>query len=171
MSLPLGNIPHELKLLIISQFTTSINCSPALSRTIGGTIRIKELWINRSHRRRGADDQGLVICEMPMCDEMRSRDGGLDLTMLSAIVDLCSALSLQALALSNGGMGDGVSHNMTLTFHEVPTPKGTLRITSSTVSMSQNEMTSRCEVWEKETGGLIATAVHTKIPTATVAKL
>lgn len=28
-----------------------------------------------------------------------------------------------------------------------------------------------CKVWEKETGGLIATAVHTKIPVLSPAKL
>lgn len=85
----LGNLPDDWKALITSQLQSSYSSS-SLSRIIGGTIRITELWIIDSQHGDGRPGgrQGMVVCEMQMSDELRDKLGGLDMAILSGIVDL-----------------------------------------------------------------------------------
>ncbi|THU89430.1 hypothetical protein K435DRAFT_761110 [Dendrothele bispora CBS 962.96] len=115
---------------------------------------------------------GKVVCEMDVERDMINPDGVLQGGCTAFLADMCTNLSLLALAGHTGGEQNSTSQALNVIYHAPSLLGDRLRIVSTTISLGARTMSARVEMWSMKYHRLIASAVHMKmLPSAPQTKL
>lgn len=82
---------------------------------------------------------------------------------MTYIIDNCCSTPLVILGLVMKRNGVGVTQSMNVLFHSPASIGMHLQITSTALSLGKQTMTARCEVTDKHTGRLVASAFLSKM--------
>ncbi|KAI0364103.1 hypothetical protein BV20DRAFT_974806 [Pilatotrama ljubarskyi] len=164
-----GNAPRRVKQLILNTLGAyGIGSPRCFAHTVGRRIRIAEV----NYRTDGPTTTAVVVADVQACQEMLNGAGTVHGGCLCYLVDNCASFPLIALGLIKNINGVGVTQAMTVSFHAPASIDTCMRITSTSVTLGSRIMTSRCEVSDKDTGQMIASALLSKMqPTAPPARL
>ncbi|KIP10372.1 hypothetical protein PHLGIDRAFT_11320 [Phlebiopsis gigantea 11061_1 CR5-6] len=164
-----GNCTDEVKQLNVNilAYYAGVGASSVFGSEQAKQLRLVEA--NLSYPRTGgpitdnpSSLQAEAIYEIEVQEGMLNRVGG---TMAGAcmmhLLDVCTFGTLYVLgAAVNRDMG-GLSLSMDIKYHEVASPGMVLSIVATSVSTRGRLLYSRGEVYERKTGKLIASALHT----------
>ncbi|KAL1939533.1 hypothetical protein VTO73DRAFT_9844 [Trametes versicolor] len=163
-----GNVPQHIKQLVLNTLGAyGVGESDCFAHTVGRRIRIAEM----NSQKRGEKTEVVVVAEAQACKEMLNGAGTVHGGCLCYLIDNCASFPLVALGLMLEINGVGVSQAMNVFFHAPAAIDTCMRITSTSVTLGGRIMTSRCEVTDKESGRLIASALLSKMqPTSRALK-
>ncbi|RXW15455.1 hypothetical protein EST38_g10404 [Candolleomyces aberdarensis] len=155
-----GNAPDYVKQLNYNTYIAyGVGDQDCFGHSVGKSVQFVEVNINRKHERKGRLE-ATTIAEVKVTRHMLNGAGMLHGGCLAYIVD---NTPLVVLGLIQNVNGVGVTQSMNVLFH-APAPLGTiLRIVSSSVSLGGRVMSSRCEVLDKESGRIVASAFLNKM--------
>ncbi|KAI0357962.1 hypothetical protein OH77DRAFT_1422127 [Trametes cingulata] len=164
-----GNAPHRVKQLILNTLGAyGVGTPDCFAHTVGRRIRIVEV----NYLADGRKTTAVVVAEVQAGQDMLNGAGTVHGGCLCYLIDNCASFPLVALGLQRNINGVGVSQAMNVFFHAPASIDTHMRITSTSVTLGSRIMTSRCEVTDKDTGQMIASALLSKMqPTAPPARL
>ncbi|PPR07641.1 hypothetical protein CVT24_006549 [Panaeolus cyanescens] len=129
---------------------------------VGREVRFVEVDVIRKAERRGRMEARVVV-EVGVGKHMLNGAGMLHGGCVAYLIDNCCSTPLVVLGLIQSVNGVGVTQSMNVMFHS-PAPIGTcLQIISTSVSLGGRVMSARCELVDKDTGRIIASAVLNKM--------
>lgn len=165
-----GNAPDYVKQLNYNTYIAyGVGDPECFGHGVGKSVKFVEVNINRKHERNGRLE-ATTIAEVKVTRHMLNGAKMLHGGCLAYMVDNCCSTPLVVLGLIQNVNGVGVTQSMNVLFHS-PAPLGTvLRIVSTSVSLGGRVMSSRCEVLDKESGRIVASAFLNKMQPA-LAKL
>ncbi|KAI0080478.1 hypothetical protein K474DRAFT_1589869 [Panus rudis PR-1116 ss-1] len=132
------------------------------AHAVGKQIKIVEVNIEK----RGQNWGAIAVSEVVVTKSMLNGAGAMHGGCLCYVIDNCASLPLVALGISRGTNGVGVSQGLNVFFHS-PAPLGAcLQVISTSVTLGGRVMTSRCEVTEKSSGKMVASALLSKMQPA-----
>ncbi|KAI0633959.1 hypothetical protein C8Q77DRAFT_1217320 [Trametes polyzona] len=159
-----GNVPHHIKQLTLNTLGAyGVGDRDCFAHTVGRRIRITDM----NFEKKGEKTEVVVVAEAQACKEMLNGAGTVHGGCLCYLIDNCASFPLVALGLMQGLNGVGVSQAMNVFFHAPAAIDTCMRITSTSVTLGGRIMTSRCEISEKQSGRLIASALLSKMQPAT----
>ncbi|KAL5498023.1 hypothetical protein ACEPAH_2954 [Sanghuangporus vaninii] len=104
-----------------------------------------------------------VIAELIVDKSMVNGNGMMHGGCLAYLIDNCGSVPLIILGVVRGRNGVGVTQALNILFH-APAPLGSrLEIISTSLALGGRSMTSRCEILDKTTGRLVASAFINKM--------
>ncbi|KAF5325291.1 hypothetical protein D9619_009541 [Psilocybe cf. subviscida] len=159
-----GNAPEYVKQLNYNTFMAyGVGEEESFGFRVGRAVRFTEVNVNRKMERQGRLE-ATTIAEVEVVKHMLNGAGMLHGGCLAYLID---NTPLVVLGLIQSVNGVGVTQSMTVLFHS-PAPRGTcLQIVSTSMSLGGRVMSSRCEILDKHSGRLIASATMSKMqPTA-----
>ncbi|KAF7335212.1 4HBT domain-containing protein [Mycena sanguinolenta] len=107
--------------------------------------------------------EAVTVAEVAVTKQMLNGAGMLHGACLTYLIDNCASTPLVVLGILNGTNGVGVTQGMNVLFH-APAPVGSLlRITSSSITMGSRIMSARCEITDKSTSRVVASAFLNKM--------
>ncbi|KAJ8082313.1 hypothetical protein PM082_008166 [Marasmius tenuissimus] len=107
--------------------------------------------------------EATTVAEVTVNKHMLNGAGMLHGGCITYLIDNCCSTPLVVLGLVQNTNGVGVTQSMNVQFH-APASTGTrLSIISTSVSMGGRVMTSRCEIYDKKSGRVIASASLNKM--------
>ncbi|KAJ7238112.1 HotDog domain-containing protein [Mycena haematopus] len=107
--------------------------------------------------------EAMTIAEVTVTKQMLNGAGMLHGACVTYLIDNCASTPLVVLGILSGTNGVGVTQGMNVLFH-APAPVGSvLRITSSSISMGARIMSARCEITDKSTSRVVASAFLNKM--------
>ncbi|KAI0824490.1 HotDog domain-containing protein [Trametes gibbosa] len=174
-----GNVPLHIKQLTLNTLGAyGVGTPDSFAYAVGRRIRILDI------NRHTDGDRAQVVavaeiqackgqspppvlrthpCSQPVLTEMLNGAGTVHGGCLSYLVDNCAAFPLVVIGLIKDGNGVGVTQAMNVFFHAPAAIDTCLRITSTSVTFGGRIMTSRCEIADKHSGRLIASAFLSKM--------
>ncbi|KAJ7057834.1 HotDog domain-containing protein [Mycena amicta] len=157
VGLIVGSAPEYVKQLVCNTFYSyGVGTPDAFGYAVGRATRFVEM--NRAGRM-----EALTVAEVTVTKHMLNGAGMLHGGCLTYLIDNCASTPLVALGLMSGTNGVGVTQGMNVLFH-APAPVGAiLRITSSSISMGGRVMAARCEIVDKISGRVVASAFLNKM--------
>ncbi|KAJ7641880.1 HotDog domain-containing protein [Roridomyces roridus] len=167
-----GSAPNYVKQLVCNTFYSyGVGADPdAFGYAVGRATRFTEISIERSVEKLGRLE-GRTVAEVVVTKGMLNGAGMLHGGCVTYLIDNCTSTPMVALGLYTNTNGVGVTQCMNVLFH-APAPLGcTLSIVSTTVAMGGRVMTGRCEIIDKATGRVVASAFLNKMQPQTKAKL
>jgi len=158
-----GNVSPYVKQLILNTF---IAYGAGDEHCFGHSVAKAVKFVDISARE-GEDKQGRMeattIAEVIVSKSMLNGASMLHGGCLAFLIDNCCSTPLVALGLIQNINGVGVTQAMNILFHS-PAPRGScLRIVSTSIAMGGRIMSARCEVINKQTGGVVASAYLNKM--------
>ncbi|TFK21009.1 hypothetical protein FA15DRAFT_99222 [Coprinopsis marcescibilis] len=158
-----GNAPDYVKQLIYNTYIGyGVGDEDCFGYKVGRSVKFVEVSVRRKHDRHSRLE-ATTIAELEVTKHMLNGAGMLHGGCLAYIVDNCCSTPLVVLGLVQKINGVGVTQSMNVLFHS-PAPPGTvLKIVSTSVSLGGRVMSSRCEVIDKESGRIIASAFLNKM--------
>ncbi|KAJ6489434.1 HotDog domain-containing protein [Mycena vulgaris] len=156
-----GNAPDYVKQLSCNTFYSyGVGDDPAaFGYAVGRATRFVDISIERSMERAGRLE-ATTVAELTVTKNMLNGAGMLHGGCVTYLID---NTPLVVLGLFQNTNGVGVTQAMNVLFH-APAPLGSqLRIISTSISMGGRVMTSRCEIVDKGTGRVIASAFLNKM--------
>jgi len=129
------------------------------SYELGRAIRIAELNVEKVGDRWDA----VAIAEVTVSEGMLNGAGVVHGGVMCFIIDNCASLPLVALGVVRKTNGVGVSQSLNVLFHAPATQGLCIRVESTAVTLGARVMSSRCQVTDKASGRVIATAVLSKM--------
>ncbi|KDQ64059.1 hypothetical protein JAAARDRAFT_27688 [Jaapia argillacea MUCL 33604] len=130
--------------------------------TVGRRIRLEEVWV-RGGGGEGEGEEAESVCEIVVTRDMTNVYGTLHSVCAAYLLDVCSSIPLLAMGISKGLDYMSVSQNLNLVWHGSVGVGETLKVVGRSVSVGGRVMTCRCEMYEKRTGRILASALHTKV--------
>ncbi|KAJ6562279.1 HotDog domain-containing protein [Mycena capillaripes] len=158
-----GNAPDYVKQLTCNVFYSyGVGERDAFGYAVGRSTQFVEMSVERCRERAGRME-ATTIAEVPVTKHMLNGAGMLHGGCVTYLIDNCASAPLVVLGLLNNTNGVGVTQGMNVLFH-APAPVGSiLRITSSSISMGSRVMSARCEIVDKATGRVVASAFLNKM--------
>ncbi|KAJ3554137.1 hypothetical protein NM688_g3262 [Phlebia brevispora] len=155
-----GNAPDHVKQLTNNTLGAyGVGNVDAFAYSVGRKIRLVEVNTDQ----RGDKWEATAVAELIVSKDMLNGAGMMHGGCMCYIIDNCASFPLVALGLMQGVNGVGVSQALNVFFH-APCPLGAaLRITSTSVTLGGRIMTSRCEVANKVSGRMVASALLSKM--------
>ncbi|EIN06665.1 hypothetical protein PUNSTDRAFT_145203 [Punctularia strigosozonata HHB-11173 SS5] len=157
-----GNLSPDDKQTLVNLLAYYVGAGEVYSNDVGKKIRITEVDV----RKTASDEptwQSESVCEILVENHMLNPHGVLHGGCMAYLVDLCSSVPIVAIALVSGSAGVGFSQAMNIIWHAPAKGGTTLSIVGKSLSVGKNILTCQCEIWDKEKGKLLATAVHSKV--------
>ncbi|KAI0672566.1 hypothetical protein C8Q78DRAFT_971444 [Trametes maxima] len=155
-----GNAPENVKQLTLNTLGAyGVGNSDCFAYTVGRRIRIVEMNIYK----KGEKMTAVVSAEVQACKEMLNGAGTVHGGCLCYLIDNCASFPLVALGILKNTNGVGVSEGMNVLFHAPASIDTCLRLTCTSITLGARVMTSRCEVTDKASGQMIASALLTKM--------
>ncbi|KAJ7473478.1 HotDog domain-containing protein [Mycena latifolia] len=167
-----GNAPAYVKQLCCNTFYAyGVGVDPqAFGYPVGRATRFVDMSIERSRERAGRLE-ATTVAELTVTKHMLNGAGMLHGGCVTYLIDNCCSTPLVVLGVFQNTNGVGVTQAMNVLFH-APAPLGSqLRIISTSISMGGRIMTSRCEIVDKTTGRIVASAFLNKMQPQPAAKL
>ncbi|KAK7678049.1 hypothetical protein QCA50_018990 [Cerrena zonata] len=155
-----GNAPDEVKQLTNNTLGAyGVGDPDCFAHGVGKAIVMVELNVYQ----RGNKWESKAMAEVVVAKDMLNGAGAMHGGALCYIIDNCASLPLVALGVMQGGNGVGVSQVLNVFFHSPATLGSQLCITNTSVTLGGRVMTSKCEVVEKSSGKMIASALLSKM--------
>ncbi|KAJ7097462.1 HotDog domain-containing protein [Mycena epipterygia] len=162
-----GNAPDYVKQLTGNTFYAYGvgSARDSFGYAVGRATRFVDMSIHRSMERAGRLE-ATTIAEVEVTKHMLNGAGMLHGGCVTYLIDNCCSTPLVVLGVLQNTNGVGVTQTMNVAFH-APAPVGChLRIISSSVSMGGRVMTARCEIIDKASGRIVASATLNKMQPA-----
>ncbi|KDR74657.1 hypothetical protein GALMADRAFT_70501 [Galerina marginata CBS 339.88] len=158
-----GNTPDYVKQLNYNTFMCyGVGEEDCFGYKVGKAVRFTEVNVNRKLERQGRLE-ATTIAEIEVTKHMLNGAGMLHGGCVAYLID---NTPLVVLGLIQNVNGVGVTQSMNVLFHS-PAPQGTcLQIISTSVTLGGRVMSSRCEILDRETGRMIASAFLSKMQPA-----
>jgi len=159
-----GTAPDYVKQLACNTFYAyGVGGDPdAFGYAVGRATCFVDISVERSMERAGRLE-ATTVAEVTVTKNMLNGAGMLHGGCVTYLIDNCCSTPLVALGLFQGTNGVGVTQAMNVLFH-APAPVGSqLRIVSTSISMGGRVMTSRCEILDKVSGRVVASAFLNKM--------
>ncbi|KAG6820029.1 hypothetical protein H0H93_006264 [Arthromyces matolae] len=169
-----GNAPDYVKQLNSNTFYSyGVGDEDCFGHKVGKGVRFVDVNIDRRQERQGRMEattvaevvvtkRGFPIDRLPRLD-MLNGAGMLHGGCVAYLIDNCCSTPLVVLGLLQNVNGVGVTQAMNILFHS-PASIGTLlSIVSTSISLGGRVMTSRCEVIDKDSGRVVASAFLNKM--------
>ncbi|KAF9522328.1 HotDog domain-containing protein [Crepidotus variabilis] len=158
-----GNAPDYVKQLNYNTFMCyGVGEPDSFGYKVGKAVEFVEVNINRK-RDRNERLEATTVAEIEVTKHMLNGAGMLHGGCVAYLIDNCCSTPLVVLGLIQSVNGVGVTQSMNVHFH-APAPKGTtLRIISSSVSLGGRVMSARCEIIDKDSGRMVASAFMSKM--------
>ncbi|OAX43378.1 hypothetical protein K503DRAFT_708745 [Rhizopogon vinicolor AM-OR11-026] len=108
--------------------------------------------------------EGRVVFEVIVDGEMANHVGTLYGGVAAMLIDQCSSMPIYLLGLATSGRGTiYVSQSLNIVYHSPALLGDKLRVVSTTLTVGNRTLSSRCEVWNTTRHRLVASAVHVKM--------
>ncbi|KAL5514854.1 hypothetical protein ACEPAG_2170 [Sanghuangporus baumii] len=134
---------------------------------VGGTTRrnesIEPNGRSASSGSASATATVIAVAELTVDKTMVNGNGMMHGGCIAYLIDNCGSVPLVVLGVVKGRNGVGVTQALNILFH-APAPLGSrLEIVSTSLALGGRSMTSRCEIFNKTTGRLVASAFINKM--------
>ncbi|KAF7289912.1 4HBT domain-containing protein [Mycena indigotica] len=158
-----GSAPDHVKQLVCNTFYSyGVGEPDVFGYGLGRATRFVQISVDPSVER-GGRMEAVTVAEVTITKSMLNGAGMLHGGCVTYLIDNCASTPLVALGLMSGTNGVGVTQGMNVLFH-APAPIGTtLRISSSSISMGGRVMAARCEITDKTSGRVVASAFLNKM--------
>ncbi|KAJ7743902.1 HotDog domain-containing protein [Mycena maculata] len=158
-----GTAPDYVKQLACNTFYAyGVGDPDAFGYAVGRATRFIDISVDRRMERAGRLE-ATTVAELTVTRQMLNGAGMLHGGCVTYLIDNCCSTPLVALGIYQGTNGVGVTQGMNVLFH-APAPVGSqLRIISTSISMGGRVMTSRCEIVDKASGRVVASAFLNKM--------
>ncbi|KAG1752073.1 HotDog domain-containing protein [Suillus lakei] len=165
-----GNVSPYVKQLILNTFIAyGAGDEHCFGHSVAKAVKFVDISAHESHEKQGRME-ATTVAEILVSKSMLNGAGMLHGGCLAFLIDNCCSTPLVALGLIQNINGVGVTQSMNIMFHS-PAPVGScLRIISTSIAMGGRIMSARCEVINKKTGGVVASAYLNKMQ-PTISKL
>ncbi|EKM75886.1 hypothetical protein AGABI1DRAFT_116106 [Agaricus bisporus var. burnettii JB137-S8] len=161
-----GNADDYIKQLNINTYISyGVGSEDTFGYKVGKSVRFVDISLHRNEVRNGKTE-ATTVAEIMVTKDMLNGSGMLHGGCVAYLVDNCCSTPLVVLGLAQNVNGVGVTQSMNVFFHS-PAPIGTcLRITSMSIALGGRVMTSRCEITDKDSGRMVASAFLNKMQPA-----
>jgi acyl-coenzyme A thioesterase 13 len=161
-----GNVSPYVKQLILNTFIAyGAGDELCFGHLVAKAVKFIDISAHESHEKQGRME-ATTVAEVLVSKSMLNGAGMLHGGCLAFLIDNCCSTPLVALGLIQNVNGVGVTQSMNIMFHS-PAPVGScLRIISTSVAMGSRIMSARCEVINKKTGSVVASAYLNKMQPA-----
>jgi len=158
-----GNAPDYVKQLNYNTFMSyGVGEEDSFGYKVGKAVRFVEVNVNKKLERQGRLE-ATTIAEVAVTKHMLNGAKMLHGGCVAYLIDNCCSTPLAVLGLIQGVNGVGVTQAMNVLFH-APAPMGTcLQIISTSISLGGRVMSSRCELIDKDSGRVVASAYLNKM--------
>ncbi|ETW77036.1 hypothetical protein HETIRDRAFT_326442 [Heterobasidion irregulare TC 32-1] len=155
-----GNAPDVVKRLTNNTFASyGVGDEGSFAYTVGRAVKFVEVKVDRKEGR-GGRLEATTVCEVVVGKDMLNGAGMMHGGCIAYLIDNTPLL---VLGLMENVNGVGVTQGLNVTYH-APAPLGTcLRIVSTSVTLGKRVMTARCEVTDKASGRMVASALLSKM--------
>lgn len=166
-----GNAPEYVKRLNHNTYMSyGVGGEDRFGYEVGTSVRFVEVNVNRKLERQGRLE-ATTVAEIEVTKHMLNGASMLHGGCVAYLIDNCCSTPLVVLGLLQNVNGVGVTQAMSVLFHS-PAPRGTvLRIISTSISLGGRVMSSRCEILDKDSGRIIASAFVNKMQPTAMSKL
>ncbi|KII91529.1 hypothetical protein PLICRDRAFT_51669 [Plicaturopsis crispa FD-325 SS-3] len=156
-----GNASDYVKQLTNNTFFAyAVGSADCFAYNIGKDVRFVEVSVDEKDGRRM---EATTVAEVVVSSKMLNGAGMMHGGCIAYLIDNCAATPLVVLGLLQDTNGVGVTQSMNLFYHS-PAPPGTcLRIVSTSVAFGKRVMSSRCEVMDRTSGRVIASACMSRM--------
>ncbi|KAI9569364.1 HotDog domain-containing protein [Boletus coccyginus] len=161
-----GNVSAHVKQLILNTFIAyGAGDEECFGHHVAKAVKFVDISAYDSKERHGRME-ATTTAEVAVAKNMLNGAGMLHGGCLAFLIDNCCSTPLVALGLIQNVNGVGVTQAMNVVFHS-PAPAGScLRIISTSIAMGGRIMSARCEVINKGTGNVVASAYLNKMQPA-----
>ncbi|KAF9444299.1 hypothetical protein P691DRAFT_736695 [Macrolepiota fuliginosa MF-IS2] len=161
-----GNAADYIKQLNLNTYISyGVGTEDTFGYKVGKAVKFVDISVDCKEERKGRLE-ATTVAELIVTKDMLNGAGMLHGGCVAYLVDNCCSTPLVVMGLVQKVNGVGVTQSMNVLFH-APAPIGTcLRITSTSIALGGRVMTSRCEVTDKDTGRIIASAFLNKMQPA-----
>lgn len=158
-----GNASDYVKQLNLNTYISyGIGNEDTFGYKVGKSVKFTNVSIEHKSERKGRLE-AVTVAELMVTKDMLNGAGMLHGGCVAYLVDNCCSTPLVTLGLVRNVNGVGVTQSVNILFH-APAPIGTcLQITSTSVALGGRVMTSRCEITDKDSGRIIASAFLNKM--------
>ncbi|KIJ59882.1 hypothetical protein HYDPIDRAFT_64131, partial [Hydnomerulius pinastri MD-312] len=158
-----GNVSPHVKQLILNTFVAyGAGDEHCFGHSVAKAVTFVDISAYESQEKHGRME-AITVAEVVVNKSMLNGAGMLHGGCVAFLIDNCCSTPLVALGLIQNVNGVGVTQAMNVFFHS-PAPAGScLRIVSTSIAMGGRIMSARCEVINKQTGGVVASAYLNKM--------
>jgi len=158
-----GNASNYVKQLNYNTFVTyGVGDQESFGHQVGKAVRFVEVNVDRKQERHGRLE-ATTVAEIVVTKHMLNGAGMLHGGCVAYLIDNCCSTPLVVLGVVQDVNGVGVTQAMNVIFH-APASLGTcLHIISTSISLGGRVMSSRCEIIDKDTGRVVASAFLNKM--------
>jgi len=155
-----GNAPDIVKRQCLNTFAAyGVGDDDCFASNVG-----KKVWFTTLDvQAKGKGKEATTVAEVIVDKSMANGNGMLHGGCMTYIIDNCCSTPLVVLGLIIKRNGVGVTQSMNVLFHSPASIGMHLQITSTALSLGKQTMTARCEVTDKQTGRLVASAFLSKM--------
>jgi len=155
-----GNVPDIVKKQCLNTFAAyGVGDDDCFASNVG-----KKVWFSRLDvQEKGKGREAITVAEVVVDKSMSNGNGMLHGGCMTYIIDNCCSTPLVILGLVLKRNGVGVTQSMNVLFHSPASIGMHLQITSTALSLGKQTMTARCEVTDKHTDRLVASAFLSKM--------
>ncbi|KAF8547205.1 hypothetical protein OG21DRAFT_1425289 [Imleria badia] len=165
-----GNVSAHVKQLILNTFIAyGAGDEQCFGHHVAKAVKFVDISAYDSKDRNGRME-AVTTAEVVVNKSMLNGAGMLHGGCLAFLIDNCCSTPLVALGLIQNVNGVGVTQAMNVVFHSPALAGSCLRIISTSIAMGGRIMSARCEVINKGTGNVVASAYLNKMQPA-IAKL
>ncbi|KAI0800037.1 HotDog domain-containing protein [Fomes fomentarius] len=162
-----GNAPHHVKQLTLNTLGAyGVGNEDCFAHIVGRRIRIIHIEIEQ----KGDKSEVTVLADVQATRGMLNGAGTVHGGCLCYLIDNCASFPLVALGILRNTNGVGVTQSMNVLFHAPASLETCMQIKSVSVTLGGRIMTSRCEVTDKASGRMIASALLGKMQPAGATK-
>ncbi|TEB32209.1 hypothetical protein FA13DRAFT_1731965 [Coprinellus micaceus] len=155
----LGNPIKWLEGLVAPEFKNA----NFFGKAIYARLRVTEISVDKK-----VDEEskleGRVIVETVVEEDMLNGGGNIHGGCSAFLVDMCSAMSLNALSLATTGKGNrSVSQAINMIYHSPAGWGDTLRLVNTSTTLGNRVQSCRTEIWNATHHRLVASGTHIKM--------
>jgi acyl-coenzyme A thioesterase 13 len=160
-----GNVSLRVKQLILNTFIAyGAGDEQCFGHAIAKAVKFVDVSAYKSsikHRM-----EAITVAEVVVTKSMLNGAGMMHGGCIAFLIDNCCSSPLVALGLIQNVNGVGVTQAMNVLYHS-PAPLGAcLQIISTSIAMGSRVMSARCEIINKQTGSVVASAYLNKMQPA-----
>ncbi|KAF8635674.1 hypothetical protein AX15_000300 [Amanita polypyramis BW_CC] len=158
-----GNAPDYVKQLNNNTYMSyGVGGEDCFGHKVGKAVKFTRVNMERNLERQGRLS-ATTVAEVEVTKYMLNGAGMLHGGCVAYLIDNCCSTPLVVLGIIHDANGVGVTQAMNVLFH-APAPLGTrLTITSTSIALGGRVMSSRCEIVDKDSGRVIASAFLNKM--------
>ncbi|KAI8972391.1 hypothetical protein BD414DRAFT_469372 [Trametes punicea] len=161
-----GNVPVNVKRLVLNTYGSyGVGHQHSFAYAVGQRLHITDLNVHTI----GRSTQVVAVAELQVCNDMLNGAGTVHGGCICYLIDkrvppiACASIPLVSLGLLQGINGVGVTQAVNVFFHAPASIETCMRIVSTSIALGSRIMTSRCEITDKQSGRMLASAILSKM--------